>query len=186
MTIRNIKCEVVLADMTQTQWLAQLLRAAIAKSRFKADFLEIGVRKPYIKVDTVRLRESKHYCGNHPNACNVNIGRKPRRGAFLEGADWVEFDDLINDVCDEHYVECDFISMDGAGKRWVLRDGRKRRVYYESAYNRGPHHNAEWIATMDDGDFEDHFGATGVPASTFPEGTPGIHTKAGYAEADHH
>lgn len=185
MTIRNIRCAGTPNDLTPTQWLLKLLRLAITQRRFTA-LLE-NRKAGEISIAEVRLKDNKLYCGNHPNACERPAGfEKLRRGKFLEGADWVEFDDFINDVCDEHYVECDFISRDGQGKKWVLRDGRNRRVYYESAYLQGPGRNAEWIATMDDGDFEDHFGATNVPASTFPEGTPGIHTKAGYAEADHH
>lgn len=186
MIIRNIKCEGTPVDRTPTQWLLQFLRNAIEKSRFKAECIALPNQFNRINISGVRLRENKVYCGNHPNACNRPEFGKPRRGNWLEGADWVEFDDLVNDVCDEHYFDCDFVSRDGAGKVWVLRDGRKRRVYYESAYNRGPQHNAEWVATMDEGDFEDHFGATNVPASTFPDGTPGIHTKASYAEAGHH
>lgn len=184
MTIRNIKCEGTPADLTPCQWLIKLLNMTLAGTRFKADIWE---KKPgEIHVGGVRLKTNKIYCGNHPNACERPTAGRLRKGNWLEGADWVEFDDWVNDVCDEHCVECDFLSRDDFGKKWVLRDGRKRRVYYESEYVRGPGQNANWKATMDEGDFEEHFGATGIPASKFPEGTPGIHTKAGYAEADHH
>ena len=187
MIIRNIGCEGTPSDLTPTLWLLQLLRNAIELSRFKASFTVESVFENRIKILDVRLREIKHYCGNHPNACNAVVDRRLRRGKFLEGADWVEFDDLVNDVCDEHRVECNFVSRDGLGKPWTLRKGRERRVYYESEYKRGFGQNAEWVANNDrPGSFEDHFGATNAPASEFPEGTPGIHTKAGYAEADHH
>ena len=187
MTIRNIKCEGTPADLTPTEWLLKLLRLAVEKTRFKAEFSLVEKARTQINIAGVRLRENKHYCGNHPNACERGAGGgRPRRGAWLEGADWVEFDDFINDVCDEHYVDCDFLSRDGRGKKWTLRNGRMRRTVYDSAYLNGPNRNAEWVADEALVNFEDHFGATGVPASTFPEGTPGIHTKAGYAEADHH
>lgn len=145
------------------------LRDALFASRFSASMTEEGNRT--IKISNVRLRQSKPYCGNHPNACE--IGGVDKKARFLEGADWVEFNDLLNDVLDKMGVDANVSSVS-----CVIRKGTMRRIHY------GSHRLFNQMQWVKDGDPEDYQGYVGcefpAPASTFPEGTPGIHTRIAY------
>jgi hypothetical protein len=41
----------------------------------------------------------KGYCGNHAGPCR-NTGKKHRKMNYLEGLDWVFFNDMVNDALD--------------------------------------------------------------------------------------
>jgi hypothetical protein len=140
------------------------LQRNIGKSRFTA---ETRLQRNKITIHNVRLREAKHYCGNHPYPCPVSpFGERPhRKGKWLEGADWVAFNDLVNDVLDDLGV-----SADVASSVVRLRKGRERCVRYEG-YSRGFGGAYEWV--KDSGCFADMIGKP-HEVSEYPEGTPGI------------
>ena len=109
------------------------LLAKLSKSPFKCE-LQDGSAPPRkyagsIAVMTVRLREKKLYCGNHPGECAVGPKRK---ATYLEWDDWVEFNGLVNDVLDKLKANADVWSLpqDVNGKMWI-RKGTQRRFRYE-------------------------------------------------------
>jgi hypothetical protein len=143
------------------------LYAEISESRFKFDLSVLGPRR--IRIQQIRLRESKKYCGSHPYACDIENGR---RGPFLEGSDWVEFNDRLNDVLDSLEL--------GANVRSALvqvRDGRRRRVFYDG-YLANPHINEfAWNKTGNmETHYEDWCGKI-APNSEYPLGTPGLYER---------
>lgn len=155
--------------------VAFALTKAIERSRFRANVLLVERGK--MKVLDVRLRQKKPYCGNHPNACE--LGRQEKRASYLEGADWVEFDDLINDVLDNLYVSADVES-----NVCILRKGARRRLHYSSyvAHTLGSGARVwQWRKDEPPAYYGDYRGK-GAPRSEFPDGTPGIHVGTGYAE----
>lgn len=161
------------------------LRRAMNESRFvaKMEYHECGRRcerraklnggrpcwkKGTIDIWNVRLRASKDYCGSHAGPCPFNpvFERPHSRRAYLEGADWVEWNDTINDVLD--WAEAD-------ARVWnsicLIRQGLRRRVFYDGR----PDNRAIWCYKADDEDYQDYSGTGKRPASWFPSGTPGIY-----------
>lgn len=142
-------------------------RFNLGDSRFTVEVEEVG--KTRIKIRNVRLRESKRYCGNHPYACDIETGRK---GKYLEGSDWVEFNDLLNDVLDGLHV--------GA---WVrssvceIRRGTERRISYDGYLANSFNNEFQWYKQGEDWEYEDHCGSV-APNSEFPLGTPGIYSRS--------
>lgn len=138
-----------------------------------------------LKLSKIRLRESKPYCGNHAKACERSTldailgGRPHRRSKYLEGADWVEFNDRLNDAMDRFGVSCSIRSSDC----WI-RKGTLRRIAYDAKTFVGVPGNGEWRWDRDACP-EDWVEAKDLPedfrASWFPEGTPGIHEFIGYS-----
>lgn len=130
-----------------------------------------------LKISNVRLRQKKSYCGQHPNACVVRLfPRKHKNASYLEGADWVAFDDMLNDMCDKMEWEADIWSksLEFKGKM-IVRTGRRRRIRYRSecriTHGGWPHY--QWDTTFHDEDFADRVGLFTV-RSQYPEDTPGI------------
>lgn len=121
-----------------------------------------------MKLYDVRLREKKRYCGSHPNSCEVEGGRM---GRYLEGADWVEFNDRINDVLDRLNVSARVYS--GVCE---LREGRNRRINYGSHIINPYRGLYEWDKRGEDCDYEDYCGRI-APASSYPFGTPGSYER---------
>lgn len=120
----------------------------------------------FLHVCSIRLQEKKDYCGNHPNGCEANVfGGRGRRAVFLEGLDWVDFNDRLNDALDVHHTEA-----------WVesgvcvLRRGFERRINYGS-HLRGNFYQWDKIGNVDC-DYENYCGDE-APESTYPYGTPG-------------
>jgi hypothetical protein len=135
-------------------------------SRFTCDFEYKG---SWLKVYNVRLREKRPYCGNHPNECLIDRGPN-RRGTYLEGADWVEFNDRLNDVCDKMNISCSIYSDRVV---WI-RKGTKRRINY------GSHMLGmfwQWDYHGEECDFEDWCDKLGAPNSSYPFGTPGLYER---------
>jgi hypothetical protein len=167
MLINKFKTDIASND------IAWAIQGRIANSRFTA---EVETMRRAVKILKVRLRKKKLYCGNHPKACEAPGGGKHKRLDYLEGADWVEFNDLINDVLDKLNVECSV-----ATSQCILRKGRRRRVEYE-ANEQFP--NGTWKWDMDGPDFHyvDNCGNTEVDKvlSKFPFGTPGIDERREY------
>lgn len=142
--------------------IASALRRAIATSRFTA---RVETERSNITIHDVRLIEKKHYCGNHPLPCPVRAVHVPhKRMNFLEGADWVAFNDMVNDVLDALEISAN------AGSSLVkIRKGDSRCIEY-TPYSLGNGAN-EW--QNDSHKFMCCIGKQ-APRSQYPNGTPGI------------
>jgi hypothetical protein len=122
-----------------------------------------------VTIHNVRLREAKPYCGNHPNACE--IGGADRKMKYLEGVDWVSFNDFLNDILDDMEVSASIVSSRIV---WI-RKGNKRRICYGS-------HQMEhsdfyiWDYQGEEEDYENWCGKE-APDSIYPLGTPGEYTR---------
>jgi hypothetical protein len=152
----------------QTEEQARLVRDGLARflpaSRFVIGDMDTvrRSRKGWeVRLFLVRLKVKKGYCGNHPGPC-VLTGKKHFVTNYLEGLDWVSFNDLVNDLLDELGLEADVRSH-----IWVRRGG-KRRIDYGIKY--GPFGHADWER---DGDYADYRGKSAT-ATEYPHGTPGI------------
>lgn len=167
MWIRRIKT----AHMSND--IAWAINCRVASSRFTA---EVEPRRRSVKILQVRLRKKKLYCGNHPKACERVVHGKHRRLDYLEGADWVEFNDLVNDVLDRLGVECNVKTS-----QCIIRKGRRRRVEYDANTQQ---FDGNWRWDMDGPDFHyvDNCGNEeyDLILSRFPFGTPGIDVRQEY------
>lgn len=135
-----------------------------------------------VTIHEVRLTYNKEYCGNHPLPCPVRPGphQKHKRLKYLEGADWVAFNDMLNDVLDSLGVVCDA----GSGLVTIRKQGA-RCTYYASFSPTGFFN--EWV--KDSGHFENHIGTNKHVQAAYPSGTPGFATAQGqpnYPEHHHH
>lgn len=142
------------------------LENALQQSRFTAD---ICPHRSKITMHNIRLRESKPYCGNHPYPCPVNpfgFERPHRKDKRLEGADWVAFNDMINDTLDNLKILATVKS-----RVCLIRKGAERCVRYTGHTMNGIHY--EW--DYDSGCFENRIGLH-KKQSSYPNGTPGIPT----------
>jgi hypothetical protein len=156
---------ITIKDGKNRNLIEYAIREAYATTRFSLDTDPIGPTR--LKLYNVRLRSKKAYCGNHPGACQ--IGGKDRKHNYLEGADWVEFNDLLNDVLDKLGVNARVESS-----VVLVRRGRERCVEYLD--QRGGGRNAEWEKI---GLYADYCGKV-APPSDFPDDTPGIYERIGY------
>jgi hypothetical protein len=144
----------------------------LSSSRFYAD---VTPGRRTVKIMKVRLREKKSYCGNHPKACERAFHGKHKRMDYLEGADWVEFNDNLNDILDYMGVVCDVKSA-----TCYVRQGRCRRVFYD-ANTQQADGNWQWDMDGPASHYADNCGGQiPYPCSEFPFGTPGIYTRANY------
>lgn len=134
-------------------------------TRFKC---EVEHKGRVINVRNVRLKESKRYCGSHPYACDIEGGRK---GNYLEGKDWCEFNDHLNDILDS--LSC---NANVRSAVCIIRKGTRRRTYYDG-FMANPYRNEyQWNLDTDDCYYEDYCGQV-APKSQFPEGTPGLYMR---------
>lgn len=138
-------------------------------------YVEQKGRKEIVNIQQVRLRAQKEFCGNHPAACERG-NPTHRKGRYLEGADWVQFNDELNNILDRLNVSARVQSA-----QVILRKGALRRTHYGHRYAR-PGQNAEWLLDSDrEFDWEDCRGIKKQhPVSTFNEGTPGMYRKANH------
>jgi hypothetical protein len=147
---------------------------ALARTRFVCTIRLDG--PGVVRLDPVRLFEKKDYCGNHPGPCPVRFGgeRPHRHFAYLEGADWVALNDLVNDVLDRLEVEARVAST-----TCVIRRNRRRRVHYGQVsfvQSGNPGRTfVDWARTGADSDYEDWCGRRGAPRSAYVAGTPGYY-----------
>lgn len=132
-------------------------------SRFDVKIDILSPRR--LKMYDVRLKDKKEYCGNHPNACEVE-GRG-RMGKYLEGVDWVEFNDRINDALDFLDVSARVFSS-----VCELRRGRERRINYGSSLIMPYGRFYQWDKVGEDSDYENCCGHYAMN-SEYPWGTPG-------------
>lgn len=160
------------------------IRKYIARSRFTCAFYHERCPAKLggwaVRLQMVRLRVPKDYCGQHPGPCPVRFGGSPphRHTRFLEGADWVAFDDMVNDALDRARVAAEVWSKGQEFlSRFFIRHGESRRVEYPADY-RDFHGRYFMIWDHEDlpGYFDDgHFGVRGdAPRSAYPIGTPGV------------
>lgn len=131
--------------------------------------------KAFLTLGKIRLKASKPYCGNHPGPCALSGHRPEKKGKFLEGSDWVEFNDCVNLYLDQHSVEALVFSRPlELRKPLIVRQGRRRRTHYGCTWP-FPNGNAAWEPEGHlDQDYADYHGRMDAPRSTFPEQTPGI------------
>ncbi len=147
-------------------------------SRFSADFRIGKVKRKEAKtisgiitVHDVRLLQSKPYCGSHPAGCEnpVVAGKKKPFGGgktkYLEGSDWIAFNDLMNDALDSLSVAADIGSF-----VCEIRRGSQRRIRYD--YHLDSRNQPEWDKSGESYDYADHCGKE-PPVTEFPEDTPG-------------
>lgn len=108
----------------------------LERSRFTAEIdMKQRLKRLNGKVQTVfcvvlhpvRLREAKHYCGHHAGPCRLG-GGSHKKARYLEGADWVAFNHMINDCLDRHNMIADVRSS-----VVIVRKGARRRMDYYSA-----------------------------------------------------
>jgi len=110
-------------------------------------------------VAGVRLKESKDYCGAHAGPCKfTGIQEKHRKLKFLEGADWVAFNDMVNDILDRMGIEANV-----ASSVCVIRKGLLRRTNYGSFGHGDFKKDEDAYAIVTSGKFK----------SSYPVGTPG-------------
>jgi hypothetical protein len=144
--------------------LADFIRMKINNgSRFELHIDILSARR--LKMRNIRLKEKKRYCGNHPNACDIEGGRM---GRYLEGLDWVEFNDRINDILD--YLD---INARVYSSVCEVRAGKKRRTNYGShLLDHLWRPVYQWDKKGEACDYEDCCGIY-APDSDYPYGTPG-------------
>lgn len=145
--------------------IAYALENALARSRFTAT-VERNITSK-VSIHNVRLRQKKYYCGNHPYACPVHPGgeRPHKRLNYLEGADWVGFNDMINDVLDE--LGC---VADVASSLCIIRKGERRRTEY---HGHTVGNGSEWDKNTSCNFYVDCRGMV-PPKTEFPIDTPGL------------
>lgn len=129
-------------------------------SRFRCDISTVLAKFYQIEFRQVRLLINKPYCGNHGGPCLGFGGHKKRKLAFLEGADWVAFNDMINDSLDT--LE---ISALVKSSHCLIRKGLMRCTEYYCDST------GEWKY---EGVYENAIGHK-IKAG-YPDGTPGIDT----------
>lgn len=189
-------------DDDRLGWIAHRLVHYREKSRFRFDVAYDDVRvkgrhRRCLRLRRIRLLQAKDYCGQHAGPCPLRgVPHKNPRATYLEGGDWVAFDDMINDVLDRHRIEADVWSV---GREFVkpyyIRRGRMRRTAYPGVWMRGrtaaerythprfvataPHaalafltwNCDEAVAGWSDAGFGQR---RDQPRSAYEEGTPGI------------
>ncbi len=147
-----------------------------SRGRFRVKLqVEQSGKQQIVKIEQVRLRVGKEFCGNHPAACEVG-NPTHRKGAYLEGADWVQFNDELNNILDRMGVSARVESA-----QVILRKGPLRRTHYGHRYPSAGR-NAEWKRGSDrEWDWQNHrYAKKNLPVSTFDEGTPGMYRRAGH------
>lgn len=185
------------ASPRQLQTWANAIKRKLRFGRFKAMvYMATYPRsdKLGIRIDNIRLRRAKPYCGAHPGPCPGNGGRRVRTYHYLEGLDWVAFIGLVNDVLDTFEANCRFFSFNREsreGGRYYLRRGRRRRIGY-------PYERPDRFAFWTNGtalDFENYCGRRPPHADDYDvdRDTPGLlsHRKRDEAaylrdHAEHH
>jgi hypothetical protein len=145
--------------------VAGALARALARTRFVCTTRLEG--PGVVRLDPIRLFEKKDHCGNHPGPCPLRgaFARPHKEYRYLEGADWVSFNDRINTILDRLCV-----SADVGSSLCVVRIGRRRRVNYGQQNITF----AEWVRVAPDDEYQDWCGRK-APPSTYPEGTPGYY-----------
>lgn len=158
--------------------MAAKLKDAVEASRFTVhgwDLCRFRDYIPALKVSSVRLRKAKDYCGQHPGPCLAFGLQRHRRGRWLEGADWIGFNAMVNDLFDRLKLSVDVFSYnrDSRANKYYIRRGLCRRVVYDmkTEYGFGRPFSL-WTEDTPD-NFLNCCGKK-PPKSRFPDDTPGI------------
>jgi hypothetical protein len=147
------------------------IQARLKQSRFNARIEMSRKDDRELEIKYVRLKRRKEYCGQHPGPCAGDGRQQIRTATYLEGADWVGFNDMLNDLFDEKEWEADIWSFGQEFRgKMRIRCGRLRRVHYGAS---GPYGHMAWDAYGMENDFEDWCGRQ-APVSRYPEDTPGL------------
>lgn len=159
--------------------MAAELKAAVEKSRFTVqdwDLCKFRNWTPALKVRGVRLRKKKDYCGQHPGPCLNLFPRPHRKGTWLEGADWIGFNNMVNDLFDRRHYSVNVFSFnrEAHGGKYHIRRGKHRRVCYDmrTEYTSFGRPFSLW----EEETAADFLNCCGMPPhpSRFPDDTPGI------------
>lgn len=157
----------------------------LPKSRFTCQIDHEAVRRrggpvPCLRLRRIRLKRAKDYCGQHAGPCRVTPGfaRPHPKTRYLEGADWVAFDDMLNDILDRHKVVADVWSHGNEFvAKYVIRRGAERRTAYPSTwvFLRGGEFEI-WDCDPEVAGFSSAWFGTSRDAarSSYAAGTPGI------------
>ena len=166
--------KVTCKSLTEASAVTDALKRSMHLSRFKCEY-DMANKSAmqrgnwYVTLSEVRLLESRPYCGNHPAECERPHphGHKLRKAAYLEGTDWVAFNDMVNDTLDNLGHE-----GNAATAICVIRTNGRRRTNYGMyrSFNQN-----QWEKTGHlDQDYADCRGKT-APISDYPFGTPGTY-----------
>lgn len=139
------------------------------KLTFNIRTLAIGSRSrlaAMISITCVRLCESRPYCGNHAGPCRIKGEHKNSKAKFLEGGDWVEFNDKLNDLLDRVGGG---LCANVASSTLVLRKGPRRRIVYAAI---SPDHG-DWVKNAEAQHYAD-YRKSRAPRSLAEAGTPGL------------
>ena len=158
-------------DYSNTE-LGMLIRQATNNSRFKFDMSYVYRNK--LNLSKIRLKTNKEYCGSHPDSCEIDNGPS-RKGNFLEGADWVEWNDMLNNILDANGIGANIKSS----VCWVRKGTHRRIAYHSHMPNFG--RNRQWNMDEPEYNYVCGFGK-GLMISEFPKGTPGVYEAIGYNE----
>lgn len=139
------------------------------KFNFELEVLPTGTRSRLavqISITKVRLKARRPYCGNHAGPCQIQGAHTNRSATYLEGGDWVRFNDKLNDILDR---VAGGLCASVASAACVIRQGAERRTRYEmSVMGHG-----DWQKTGEELYYEDHRGRR-APRSLAEAGTPGL------------
>lgn len=147
-------------EETNNVFHALQVQGAFSRFTFEAERLQ-GKKVHRVAVRNVRLRQSKPYCGNHAGPCKINplFDSPHRKMKCLEGADWVAFNDMVNDVLDSMGVN----AVRVASSVCIIRRGLERCIEYLEGKNGD---------FLKEGVYANCIGQS-VKAA-YPNGTPGI------------
>jgi hypothetical protein len=159
------------ADHDEAYKVIQAIQGFINRSRFTLN-LQRGQGGKYggisverkgkcllVAIRGIRLKAKKDYCGNHAGPCRLTFSQH-KRHTFLEGLDWVSWNDMLNDALDSigH-------NGDTASTSCIIRKGRCRRMDYFGK------DAGEFF--KDSNNYENHCNRSPVQSS-YQAGTPGI------------
>lgn len=156
--------------------IAEMFRNRFSGTRFT---MRIETHRSKVTIHDIRLTYSKEYCGNHPLPCpNRGFVQKHKKAKYLEGGDWVAFNDFLNDCLDAMGCICNAKSS-----LCIIRKHGERCTAYDSR-PQGDFNN-EWV--KDSGVFENKINSGTPVQAHYPEGTPGFHTAFGQPNyTEHH
>lgn len=167
-------CIKILESPVPVDEVVHALLKRIAESRFtqattgsfgSAPFTQKTGKKylSTISLTGIRLRKKKDYCGSHAGPCrNQGFERPHKHMNYLEGLDWVSFNDMVNDLLDDLGVSANVESS-----ACIMRKGRQRRQVYD-----GPP-GSDFYLDAPDWDYADCIGQEHLHSDCV-EGTPGI------------
>lgn len=167
------------------QDLVPILKKWFSQTRFDVGEISVSRLLPHprfkggaVGIYNVRLRIPALYYGNGPMSSDTPFSRrgwgrgekKPHRVRYLAGLDWVEFNDLLNDILDLHKIKAYVVSH-----TCVMRKGTRRRVSYQtSSFQRYGRMVEMWNKDESDPDaFIDFCNSPVTPFSSNSASSPG-------------